>query len=125
MIRDDDQRLLGHPAGRLDRDARCKVVPMRLHGDGVPIGKKKKRSLKVISISSLTGSSGATWDTRWILSAMVDGAEHKEDDGESTEGVLWDVLAWSFAVLASGVWPRTNWNGDPWTDWRKDKTGRL
>ena len=111
-IADGDQRLVGHPVGRLSREARSCVIPLRLHGGGVPIGKTKHRSLDIISISSLTGGRGPTWDTRWIWSAIVDGAKYKGDGSDTPTGTaVWEVLAWSLACLTSGTWPLADWQG--------------
>ena len=39
-LRPDDPRMLGHPVKQIG-DYQNKVVPLRIHGDGVPIGKAK------------------------------------------------------------------------------------
>ena len=36
-----DPRLVGHPVGRRSDDEKALTIPVRLHGDGVPIGKGK------------------------------------------------------------------------------------
>eukprot|EP00974_Lingulodinium_polyedra_P103470 10018829-Lingulodinium_polyedra.AAC.1 len=59
---DNDPRTIGHPAFR-NRGYENRLIPLRIHGDKVPIGKGHARSLDVVSISSCTGSSGPTWDT--------------------------------------------------------------
>ena len=50
-------------------------MPLRLHGDGVPIAKGKKRTLDIISFSSMVGERGSTWETRFFLSGVVSDAK--------------------------------------------------
>ena len=66
-VPEEDDRFVGHPAKRLAKDM---LIPLRLHGDGVPVGKVQKRSFDVVSCSSMIGGEGATWDTRYFCSAL-------------------------------------------------------
>ena len=47
------------------------VIPLRIHGDAVPIGTAARRSLDVISVSSLLAGDASTWDCKWMLSGIV------------------------------------------------------
>ena len=90
------------------------------------MGKGKKRSLDVVSMSSLVGAPGKTWDTKLLLSAVVDGAKVADQgDMAGTMKVLWQVLLWSFAALCRGRWPHLDWRGDPWPEgtWRAKTAG--
>ena len=88
-----------------------KVIPLRMHGDGVPIGLKRGRSLDAISLSSLVGFRGPSWDSKWLVFSMVDGAKYKSgNEGASTMDVVWRILLWSFRTMLEGVWPSRDWN---------------
>ena len=66
------------------------LIALRIHGDNVPIGKGKSKSLDVISISSMTACSGASWDTRYMLSAIVEQCKFKGNDvTEATMDLVW------------------------------------
>ena len=65
-MRHDDPRLRSHPVTRVE-NFRERAVPMKLHGDGVPVGKAKGRSLDVITLSSLVSAPGPTWDSKLLL----------------------------------------------------------
>ena len=49
---EEDPRLRNHPVTRI-KDFKKRAVPMKLHGDGVPVGKAKGLSMDVISLSPL------------------------------------------------------------------------
>ena len=124
----DDPWLQGHPILR-DPDYANHAIPLRLHGDGVPVGKAKRRSLDVVSLSSLTGCPGKSWGTKLLLSGGVDGAKCEaegEGGGPSTMSVIWQVLLWSFAALCRGRWPVADWTGALWPEssWRARKAGQ-
>ena len=55
----NDPRLTGHPV-RGTLDYRQRAIPLRLHGDGVPVGKARGRSLDILGLSSLTGTKAST-----------------------------------------------------------------
>jgi len=114
-IPDSSPQYTGHPAKHIsDKD---RLIPLRLHGDGVPIGKAKKRSLDVISMSSLTSEPGTTWETRFFLAGVVSGAKF---DGNaymtSTLDKIWQILLWSFVCLSKGVWPYADWDNRVFDD---------
>ena len=121
---ESDPRLAGHPLCSVP-DYQNKVVPLRLHGDGVPVAKRRGRSLDVMSLSSMTGfRGGSTWDSKWLVFAMVDGAKVKANSrGRSTMSEVWPVLVWCFQVLLSGVWPSKDWLRRPFEGWRWDRRG--
>ena len=107
----NDPRILGHPCEFLPKD---NLVALRIHGDKVPIGKGDSRSVDVKSFSSFTGADGPTWDTRWVMSAIVQQAKfHGDDEDDSTDDAIWKILLWSFRALAAGKWPTKDWNGQP------------
>ena len=118
----DSLQLAGHPLLGM-HDFVQKAIPLRMHGDGVPIGTKRGRTLDVISLSSMVGFRGVSWDVKWLLFAIVDAAKYKptDDEGTATMDHVWTILLWSFRVLLKGVWPRRDWNGNALTGWRWDK----
>ena len=64
-----------HPLTRIENFREC-VVPLRIHGDGVPVAKRRGRSLDAISWSSIVGIKGApSWDSKFLIFAMVDAAK--------------------------------------------------
>ena len=122
----DDPRLRDHPVRRIDGYT-DHAIPLKLHGDGVKVGKARRgRSLDVLSLSSLVGDHGPTWDTRILMVGIVDGAKSSGDlVTESTMAVVWKVIMWSLAVCLDGRWPRCDWNSDPWPEgsWRAGRAG--
>ena len=64
-VREGDPRLSGHPVKR--KADKSRVVPLRIHGDGVPVGKGKNKSMDILSFSSMSGLHGCTWDTKILM----------------------------------------------------------
>ena len=126
-IPEDDVRLLGHPV-TMAADWRSRAIPLRLHGDAVPVGKAKRRSLDTLSVSSLTASPGRSLNTRLLMFAIIDSAKFKGlGDEEGTMDVVWRVLLWSMGCLVKGRWPTRDWNDEPFPEdsWRSGKSGPL
>ena len=65
-----DPRMVGHPVNRW-QGPKDTLIPLRIHGDGVPVGKGKKRSLDTISFSSMVGDQGPTWDTQFLMFGII------------------------------------------------------
>ena len=123
-VPDDDPRLQGHPVRRLD-NFRNRVIPIRLHGDGVPVGKAKGRSMDLLTINSLTGNLGSSWDRTLMLVAMIDSIKTKGGpNNEQTMDKVWNILLWSFACCLQGTWPRLDWNKEPLQGWRAERAGQ-
>ena len=71
----DSPQYVEHPAKHIE--PKDQLVPLRLHGDGVPIGKGKKRTFDIISFSSVVGECGSIWgETRFFLSGVVSEAKN-------------------------------------------------
>lgn len=110
-----DPRFTGRPAKRLP--SKGALIPLRLHGDGVPIGRALKRSMDVISVSSMTGRQGATWDTKFFRFGCVNAAKNSSSNpDDDTMLVAWKILLWSFAALLKGKFPYVDWDGKPFSD---------
>ena len=108
------ERLAGHPIELID-GFRDNAIPLKIHGDAVPCGRAKGRSLDVISLSSLLADAGATWDTRVYVAGVMTGAKFKGDDTDpGTMESIWAVVMWSLACLRKGTWPATDHLGAPW-----------
>ena len=58
-----DRRLATHTITTVP-NYKSRAIPMRVHSDGVPVGRNKKVSLKVISVSSMIGEGATTWDQK-------------------------------------------------------------
>ena len=71
--------------------------------------------MDVLSLSSLVGfRGGSTWESKWLVFAMVGGAKLKgQPAGRYTMDVVWMIILWCFRVLLSGVWPARDWNREP------------
>ena len=110
-VRPDDPRLANGPGPRrADHNTKC--VPMSLHGDGVPC--TKAESVDVISIASLLGL-GTSLDLKCMLNAFVKHCQ-LEAPSNSSSAKIWNIIIWSLRVLASGVFPNTDWDGVPYAD---------
>jgi hypothetical protein len=97
----DDPRYIGHLVNRI-ADKSC-VVPLWLHGDGVPIGRAKKRTLDVVSFGSMVGKQGCTWDTKLLVFTVLSAAKWSGDhENVGTMALVWKILLWSFGVLMKG-----------------------
>lgn len=93
-----------------DETNRSRVVPLAIHGDGVPvagIGKGWAKILDVYSMYSLT-ARGQTRDLVVPFYAIF--ANLMTRAGTET---TWEVLRWSFDALATGLWPTTDAYGIP------------
>jgi hypothetical protein len=104
-VHPDDPRLLDNAALRNSAQNNM-VVPIKIHGDGVPCTKKK--SLNVFSISSMLGV-GSSLQLKIMLTAIFGHICLR--DG-STERDIWVVLIWVLKVLRSGRYPSHNWLGE-------------
>ena len=95
-----------HP--HLDARRLPQTVPMGFYGDAGAYS--DNNSLYVFTWNSLMGS-GPTMAKRFLCTCIK-----KSDMVEGTEEALFEVLAWSFNVLLTGVWPATDWLGRTCTD---------
>ena len=119
-----DNRLIGHPVRHIP-NYQDTVIPLRLHGDGVPIARTRGRSLDCVSLSSMVGFRGSSWDSKWLLFGIVDGAKLKQrEHGTSTMDRVWVIIQWCFRVLLSGCWPALDWERKPFTGWRWERRGQ-
>ena len=113
-------QLNGHPV-KDHPNFRSRAIPLKLHGDGVPVGKSAKRSVEVISLSSLTGYGGSTWDTKLLICAIDGGAK-----ATGTMDEVWRIIVWSLGILMNGKWRTTDHNGVPFPagTWRGQRAGQ-
>ena len=103
--------MAGHPVNR--KADKSHIVPLRLHGDGVPVGKGKTKSTDILSLSSMSGAPGCTWDTKILMFALLTDTKAAEDQsGPSTMQLVWRIIVWSFEVCMTGKWPAFDWNGE-------------
>ena len=105
---------LGKSCGDLGLDA-DQVLPLGLHGDGVPHQKQGTTECFSWNIASLPHMER-------ILAAVVDkrGCCKCGCGGRHTTDRILEVLCWSFRCLVAGKYPDTRHDGTPWND--SDKT---
>ena len=84
--------------GPLDR-----TLPIGLHGDGGAYSKQD--SVLVLTWNSLLGS-GCTKAKRYLLTCI-----RKTDLAPGTLDAIFEILGWSFNVMATGVCPEKDWLG--------------
>jgi hypothetical protein len=99
---------------KLGLDA-AKVVPLGIHGDGVPFSKKE--SLELISFNFLSDSSGDRIPITGISKSFVCQCGCL---GKHTWGDIMGVIAWSMRSLCAGKFPRFDPQGLPLVGKRTD-----
>ena len=106
--RQDEARLARHPVvGGLGHDARARMVPVQLYGDGVAV-------CRTYSCLVLLWKSSASFRLPAIESLLpCSSTLTKHTDRRSLEEVF-AVLRWSLSVLQSGVWPDSDYKGRAW-----------
>ena len=88
----------------------AKMIPIMLHGDGVPttgVGKVWAKIQLCFSWASIlkAGSAKACSFLIWsAFEAMMDGQRTLDD--------YFEILSWSFEAMACGKWPQRNWKGE-------------
>ena len=93
-------------------DYKSKVVPLAVHGDGVPVvglGKGWSKVITMFSWYSLIGQGQTKEILFWVWS-MYDRTS-KGSVSEGTRGVFFAVLRWSFLCLMEGKWPSADFQG--------------
>jgi len=98
------------------------VVPLWVHGDGVPLPPRKRDSVDVISFGSCMversrpGVKRSSLDTHFPLAVMP---KHCVTTG--TNLAVWKVLVWMLTWLLKGLHPDVDHMGRPWppTDERR------
>ena len=83
-----------------------KMIPMGIHGDGVPFAAKMRDSLECISWNILTDGAGLR-----ILFTCVPKSGTAE---RHTWDCLFEIFCWSMRHLLLGVWPSRRHDGEPW-----------
>ena len=111
----------GHPAFqeseiRHIRQYHQLVIPLSLHGDGVPVvgvGKAWSQVMTTFSWRSLISSSTATTQhTQFLIYGTFDKLRLETEDQErDTLGQFFKILTWSLSWLLKGLWPDRNWDG--------------
>ncbi len=83
-----------------------RLVPVGVHGDGVPFKAKMRDSLEQVSWNFC----GAVDVQRFLFCALPTSAVA----GRATWDALWEVFAWSFRCLLMGQWPGVRHDGSEW-----------
>ena len=91
-----------------DENSWSKLIPLAIHGDGVPttgIGKIWTKTMTSVSYSSLlSGGTGA--EAQHYIWSVSD-----KERGVNTLHEFWEVTQWSSTWLAAGVWPDRDYLG--------------
>ncbi|CAE7229569.1 unnamed protein product [Symbiodinium sp. CCMP2456] len=108
----------GHPS--LTHHIRSKpgykrtLVPLGLHGDGVPLtgrGKVWQQGFTNFSFFSLVGQ-GNTGELLFYIWGLFEKLKYLEHEANSTLTRAFAILRWSFQALFEGVWPSRNHLGE-------------
>jgi hypothetical protein len=108
-------RMQGHPVtSRTGYMRRC--IPIRLHGDGVPVtgvGKSWSKCADVYSWCSVF-ATGPTISFNFYIWAVFKTVQSKAFN-RNTKAVFWQILVWSLQWAWLGLWPDKNWDGSAFT----------
>ena len=88
------------------------VIPISVHGDGVPVlqvGKANTKSLEVYSFQSIFNSTSSTLKAKLLMTMAFN--QNLKDESHTE---IWRVLNWSLHWLYEGLWPRVDFRGEPW-----------
>ena len=109
-----NSRLEGHPVtARTGYKRRC--IPIRIHGDGVPVtgvGKSWGKSADIYSWNSFF-ATGPTIEFNFYIWAVFK-AVLSTSFNRNTKNTFWKILVWSLKWLWLGLWPNKNWDGSDW-----------
>ena len=86
------------------------LIPLALHGDGVPLtgrGKVWQQGFTNFSFFSLLGQ-GNTGELLFYIWGLFDKLKYMEHEANSTLTRAFRILRWSFQALFDGVWPDRN-----------------
>ena len=94
-------------------DYNSHVVPLSLHGDGVPVksvGKSWNESVNVYSWASIVADTGTTAQSNFLIFGIF---AHLVSSWRQRFTMLrfWKLLVWSFTALYEGVWPTVDMDG--------------
>jgi hypothetical protein len=106
-----DPRLEAHPM-RQQKNWMRTVIPISVHGDGVPVlqvGKANTKSLEVYSFQSIFNSTSSTLKAKLLMTMAFN--QNLKDESHTE---IWRVLNWSLHWLYEGLWPRVDFRGEPW-----------
>ena len=90
------------------------LIPLALHGDGVPLtgrGKAWQQGFTNFSFYSLVGL-GSTSELLFYIWGLFDKLKHLEHEASSTLTRAFVLLRWSFQALFEGRWPSRDHMGN-------------
>ena len=96
------------------RNFRQRLIPLALHGDGVPVtglGKGWVQTVTNFSWYSLLTRAASTADSLFFIWAMFDKLQKRARDASGTAHRFFMLLRWSFAALFEGCWPKKDYLG--------------
>lgn len=104
------------PAMTRKKDWKRRLIPLALHGDGVPVtglGKSWVKTVTNFAFYSLLTLSTSTCDSLFFVYAMVDRMRVDAKNLTGTAHYVFVLLRWSFQALFAGVWPSADHLGQP------------
>ena len=96
-------------------DCKRKVIPISLHGDGVPIkgvGKSWSESQTAYSWCSLLCTRGSTSMYNFLICTLFQHLVAKSPACR-TMARFWKILCWSLEAMYDGRFPTQDWEGNP------------
>ena len=109
-----DDRWRRHPV-KLVADYAARAIVLKLHGDGVPYGKKDLHSIDAVSMLSCFGI-GEAIDLVFLLMAVPQVIKGTLADGRNTTSNLWRVIMWSIQVCLVAKFPPKDANGEDYVE---------
>eukprot|EP00969_Alexandrium_andersonii_P194990 8613828-Alexandrium_andersonii.AAC.1 len=91
------------------------VIPLALHGDGVPalgVGQAWQKTMEVFSWSSLVGAGTCTLLMNWLVFMFPKKLAATSSMG-NTRRSFFKIMRWSLQALWEGHWPARDWKGKP------------
>ena len=106
-------------AGRtnLDLASGAPVLSIGLWGDSAPLS--KRISLLLLTIKAISGPSLKRF---WVFACTKKDMCDCGCSGRCTLDACWRIIAWSFQILLSGIWPSADHLGRAWPvgSWRRE-----
>ena len=88
------------------------AVPLRLHGDDA----QHKKGLTGLAVMVLSWGSPLSCFAAAIDSLLLIMAQPMLHLTEQTLQMMYEIVAWSFNIIAEGIWPDRDHKGSPWPD---------
>ena len=108
---EEEEWFAHHPDAAAIRQSPTNFIPVRIHGDDAPLHKTHHGSSMYVLQWTSCMCRLSSWLSRCLMVCMLFDAILKNVSLRP----IWRVLIWSFDVLASGVMPSMDHDGEPLT----------